>query len=210
MDDVVLWAVALGVGVVGLLLLATAGLVAVYMNSGTRTAGGGAAARGSQSQASAEAAARASPSYAADGAGAHAHPPHAGRPTSPSIWAWLKAAVFAFVHAGAVSFVLGGVTFFEDLVRANDEIQQTGTVSFPKQLLPGTLSGPGSRQSLSQPSSDSSESAHQRYNVAASESGDLGRSQPSPPETLGWEVVDLMEEVGSDADEWVEEIRTGS
>jgi hypothetical protein len=70
------------------------------------------------------------------------------------------------------------------------------------------LSGPGSRQSLSQPSSDSTPGASQRYGTAAGESAGRDPSKPSSPEALGWEVVDLMDEVGSDASEWVEDSLT--
>lgn len=202
MDDLVLWAMALGIGVLGLLLLAVAGLAAVYLNVGRREARAGHAAG--------ESPVRARDVPAADRAQAHAQPSHAVRNSSVRIWTWIKAAVFAFIHAGAVSFVLGGVTFFEDLVRASDEMQDTGTVTFPRQLLPGTLSGANARKPLSQSSGDSLASQYQRYNVSSDRLGDLDRPGPPPPETLGWEVVDLMEEADSDANGLVGDFRSGS
>jgi hypothetical protein len=116
--------------------------------------------------------------------------------------AWLKAWVFAFIHAGAVSFVLGGVTFFEDLVRANEEIQSTGTVNFPKRLLPGTFSGPEPARSLAH-RSDEDALGDDRYGpYRARDQAFMGRDQPtiSTAETAEWKVVDILDEAGPDGE----------
>ena len=71
-------------------------------------------------------------------------PPVAEQPVlANSGWLWVKAWIFAVLHATTVSLVVGGMTFFEDLAKASTEIQQEGRVSFPKQLLPGTIAGSG-------------------------------------------------------------------
>ena len=182
MDDSVLWAVAIGAGVLGLLLLVVAGAVAVYWNAVKRRPGRGASAR--------------PPSHAGDIAAAGKRSP-ASSSTAQAVtatikgpWLWIKAGLFALFHAGTVSVVLGGITFFEDLAKASEEIQSTGAVTFPKQLLPGPLSGPTARRRLSRPSADSKTE------------GDAAAGEPGQPGTAsadgaGWEVVDLVNEMGT-------------
>ncbi len=147
MDDSLLWVIALASGAFGLLLLSLAGLAAVYWKKPTPN-------KGSKQQESAgKKRARAGQIAAAEKASSPADPSTVQRPSSPAAgpWAWIKAWIFAIVHAGTVSVVLGGITFFQDLAKASEEIQNTGDVSFPKQLLPGTMSMPSRRQ-LSKPS----------------------------------------------------------
>ncbi len=196
MDDSVLWATALWSGVLGLLLLAVAGVVAVYLNTRARKARDVDSADTSQS-------------HARDAAPADRTRPPAGssnaqRATVRSPWTWVKAWFFAFVHAGTVSLVLGGITFFEDLAKASDEIQRTGAVTFPKQLLPGTLSGPTSLRRLSQPSGDLSRSDDHRsddlrHEATGADVEGEGLEQPGapPPDAVGWEVVGLVNEVSA-------------
>jgi|GEM_PF-1269681 len=191
MDDSVLWAVALGTGALGFLLLTAAGVVAMYLNAGARRARDAASADKSQSHAEDVASAGKSQSHARDVASAdksqlRADSSSAKRATSGGFWAWVKAWVFAVVHAGTVSLVLGGITLFEDIAKASDEIQRTGTVTFPKQLLPETLAGSVSRKRLSQPSDDL---------------GDPDQSGEPPPDTAGWEVVGLLDEADGDGDD---------
>ena len=196
MDDMLLWAVALVVGVLGLLLLAVAGAAAVTLNSGTQRARQKTAAQGIGA-----ASANRARAYAAAVPPADRSQPLAGQASASSgIWAWIKATFFAAVHAAAVSFVLGGVTFFEDLVRANEEIRQTGTVTFPKQLLPGTLYD--SRKSLSSPADTAAEGEYREDDAAQGPLSDADRSSQSSAETLSWEVVDMMDEVSDEADGW--------
>ncbi len=165
MDDSMLWAVALGSGIFGLLLLAVAGVVALYWKTEMRGSAGAASAAAGVT--------------AADSSNAQPA-------TTRSPWLWVKAWLFALLHAGTVSLVLGGITLFEDLVKASDEIQRTGTVTFPKQLLPGTLSTPASRKRLSQPSGDSSEME------------DIEVEELDQPGTTGWEVVDMVSETDAE------------
>ena len=180
MDDSVLWAVALGSGALGLLLFTFAGVVAVILNGRARRAVGVAAADESQSRAGDVASTDKSQPRVASSSAKTA--------TAGGFWIWIKAWVFAAVHAGTVSLVLGGITFFEDLARASDDIQRTGTVTFPKQLLPGTLTGPSSRRLLSRPSDDLSRS---------DDSGDTSDDVPGAPSpgSAEWEVVNLPDEV---------------
>jgi hypothetical protein len=185
MNDSELWAVALGIGMLGLLLLTIAGAVAMYLNIRAQRARGAASAGKSRSNAGDAASAAKSQSRTGDVASTDRSQPRAGSPgaqraTSGGFWAWVKAWIFALVHAGTVSVVFGGITFFEDLAKAGQEIQRTGTVTFPKQLLPGTLAESTSRKRLSRPADDLED-----------------RDQPSgtPPDPAGWEVVDLQDEV---------------
>jgi len=180
MDDSVIWAVALGSGALGLLLFTFAGVVAVILNARARRAVGVAAADESQSRAGDVASTDKSQPRVASSS---AKPAAAG-----GFWIWIKAWVFAAVHAGTVSLVLGGITFFEDLARASDDIQRTGTVTFPKQLLPGTLTGPSSRRLLSRPSGDLSGSG---------DSDATGDDVPAAhsPGSAEWEVVNPPDEV---------------
>ena len=195
MDESVLWAVALGTGVLGLLLLTVAGAVAMYLNTRTRARRARNTASVDRSQARAEDLAAADESQARAGDVASTDKSQlrvdrsaAGRTTAGGFWAWIKAWVFALVHAGTVSLVLGGITFFEDIAKASDEIQRTGTVTFPKQLLPGTLPGPlgGSasrKKRLSRPSDDLE---------------DPDQPDASPHAAVGWEVVNLPDDADAD------------
>jgi hypothetical protein len=192
MDDSVLLAVALGTGALGLLLLTVAGAVAMYLNTRARRAKSTASVDRPQARAEDLAAADESQARAGDVASTGASQLRAGlsaarRTSTGGFWAWVKAWVFALVHAGTVSLVLGGITFWEDIAKASDEIQRTGTVTFPKQLLPGTLpgslGGSASRKRLSQSSDDLE---------------DLDQPDAPPHAAEGWEVVDLPEEADAD------------
>jgi hypothetical protein len=156
MDDSVLWTVALGIGGLGFLLLAIAGMVAMCLNIRARRARDAPSAGEPQSHAGDKAStgepqARVSDKASKGKSRLHTGSSRAKHKAAGGFLAWVKAWVFALLHAGTVSVVLGSITFFEDLARANDEIQRTGTVTFPKQLLPGTLSSPTSRKHLSPP-----------------------------------------------------------
>jgi len=183
MDESVLWIVALGTGSLGLLLLTIAGAVAVYWNTATRGPSKTTSSDKSQSRAGDIAAAdkKRSPTTSTE-----TRPQNTG-----AFWLWTRAWLFAFFHASIVSVVLGGITFFEDLVKAGEEIQTTGTVTFPKQLLPGTLSGSTSRKHLLQSSGDSSR-AEGDPGV-----GKLGSPGNASSGETGWEVVDRVNEVGA-------------
>ena len=185
MDDSVLWAVALGTGMFGLMLLAIAGAIVVYWKTIARKPAGAAPAEKTRSQPGKITTADKERSPANSAA---EQPVTVGSPLL-----WVKAWLFAFLHASTVSLVLGAITFFEDLAKASDEIQRAGTVTFPKQLLPGTLSGSAvSRKRLSQPTGESS--------GMGDDAGLEGVDQPdvAPASTDGWEVVDnLVGEVGA-------------
>jgi hypothetical protein len=203
MDDSLLWEVALWTGVFGLLILSVAGLVAVavYLRTGPRRASGSASADKSQARArSATSAgkpqARAESAVSADKARARASTSDAQPKTIGSPWAWIKAWIFAIVHASTVSMVLGGITFFEDLARAGEEIQHTGAVTFPTQLLPGGLSLSTPQKPLSRPSGDLLRSgdrpdAYERHGATGAEAEDPDQSGAPPPDGEEWEVVDL-------------------
>ena len=170
MDDSVIWAIAVGTGVIGLLLLVVAGAAAVYWNVLVRRPKGAATADRSQSRGG---------DIAATGEWSPVDSSPAQPQTVPvqSPLLWIKACIFALFHASTVSIVMGGVTFFEDLAKASDEMKNTGTVTFPKQLLPGPLSNPMSPKRLSHPFKDSSQA----------EAGKAGSDDAS-----GWEVVDRV------------------
>ena len=171
MDDTTLWAVALGVGVLGLVLVVVAGAAAISANARARRSRQAPPALESHPQ---------TESLSADRSGGGGG------------WVWMKAGVFAFIHAGAVSFVLGGLTFFEDIAKANEEIRTTGTVTFPKRLLPKTLSGPDARLSFSRSSDEllANNVGHANPGVAER----VTPEQPTPPHAEGadWEVVDAL------------------
>jgi hypothetical protein len=188
MDDSVLWAVAFGVGTLGLLFLAVAVVVAIYLNIRARRAGPPASVERSRTQAGRVASTDRPQPQGEDAACTGEPEVRAGasdveHPLGGGFWAWVKAWIFAIAHAGTVSVVLGGVTFFEDMARAGEEIRRTGTVTFPKQLLPGSLPGSSSRKRLTEPSDDLEK---------------LDQPDASSKKTAGWAVVDLLEEASSD------------
>jgi hypothetical protein len=203
MDESVLWVVALGIGGLGLLLLAAAGIAAVYLNAGRDSAGDVASTEKPQPRAKDVASTEEAQTHAEGVASTDKSRVRAGSSSAKpetaagGFWAWVKAGIFAFVHAGTVSLVLGGVTLFEDLAKASDEIQRTGTVTFPKQLLPGTLSGPASRKRLAGSSGgllrnghNQSEGQRNRANEDHVEAEDLDPPSGPQSDAAGWEVVD--------------------
>jgi hypothetical protein len=206
MSDTTLWSLAIGVGAVGLLLLAVAG-VAAWLLSG-RAHGMSAAPQQRTSYGE-----RVGPTEklepqdaVPDGGPPRVRRPAAERPGGQGsgglLLAWLKAWIFAFIHAGAVSFVLGGVTFFEDLVRANGEIQSTGTVSFPKRLLPGAFSESETSRSLTQRADEGAleDGQHGRYYARGQASTGREHAAASTAETVEWKVVDILDEAGPDGE----------
>ena len=195
MNDMMLWIVALGIGGAGLLLLGLAGVAAVAIRSAasSRSQSDQAASTVPQPAGAFSPAPADQPSSAAMRAPATGELPGRGGP-----WVWFKACVFALIHAVAASFVLGGLTFFEDLVRANDEIRRRGTVSFPPQLLPPSLAGTAASGSLAQPVEELADGTHrQRYRTAA---GELRERDLPPIDTSKWEVVDILDEAGPDGE----------
>jgi hypothetical protein len=183
MNDMILWIVALGIGGLGLLLLGVAGVAAAAISS---------AQRGRRATEAAPPARRAAVSPAS-GAGRPAgaigqDAPDAAPDATGTLWAWVKACVFALIHAGVVSFVLGGLTFFEDLVRANGEIRRSGNVSFPRQLLPPSLGG-------NQPSG-ADETIEATYSPRYRPAGALRERDLPPISAAEWKVVDILDEAG--------------
>ncbi len=149
MEDSVIWAVAIGSGVLGLLLLGVAGVAVLYWNGVSRRPRTTAPDDHKKAQAGAAAATATAPAEGKRPPVSAAGPQPA---SSPGLWLWLKAWLFAILHASTVSVVVGGITFLEDLSKASEEIQSVGRVSFPKQLLPGPLTGTASHRQLSQAS----------------------------------------------------------
>ena len=178
MDESMLWIVAFGTGALGLLLLAVAGAVAIVLKTVARAPRRAPPVEEPRSRATAK------------------QPPPTSEAETPHVvstgpWLWIKAWIFAVFHASIVSLVLGGITFFEDLAKASEEIQSTGRVTFPKQLLPGQLSGSMSQKCLTQSSGDS----------AQTESDDvktLDSPDAAAPGVPGWEVVNLVSDVGAE------------
>jgi hypothetical protein len=207
MDDSVLWAAAFLVGALGLSLLIIGGVAAMYLKTDVRKGRGAASPKSSPSPSGDADSASESSSPKGDGATGEEAGPRvdssgAQRVATGSLWAWIKAGLFALFHAGTVSLVLGGITFFEDLAKASDEIQSSGTVTFPKQLLPGALYGPASRKRLSQPSGSSVGGEERtddgrRYDGPEDDAGTAGVDQPG---ASGWEVVDLVGEARAEGD----------
>ncbi len=199
MSDMVLWIAALAIGGGGLLLLGIAAAAAVALRSAGRRSHGGAAASSPPQAAASSSAASATATPVADRSEPDegAAPP-AGPESTWTPWAWLKACIFAIIHAGAVSFVLGGLTFFEDLVRANSEIRRTGNVSFPPQLLPPSLTSDPATRLLERGSGERrAGDDYQRYWAAAEE---LHERDLPPIETAEWKVVDILDEAGADGE----------
>jgi hypothetical protein len=177
MSDSTLWSIALGVGVLGLLLVVVAGIAAFSANARSR--------RGRDVPATADPPPQAAPVH--------------GRPVGGG-WLWLKAGVFACIHAGAVSFVLGGLTFFEDIARANEEIRTTGTVTFPKRLLPKALTtGDNSTAlQLSRAGAETASDDGRQGTDSGSKRGETSSqavAKPAPAaEIADWEVVEVVPE----------------
>jgi hypothetical protein len=230
MDDSVLWIAALGIAALGFLLLAVAGMVAMYLNTRAPSAKDAVSTKKPKSRTKdvgstdksrphVEEAApsklsqpRAEDAASNDESRLRAGSPRAERKTVGGFWAWIKAWIFALVHAGTVSVVFGGITFFEDLANASDEIERTGTVTFPKQLLPGTLSGPVSRERLVRPASALLGRGRPRGADQLDEGDedpveprDLNRPTGSPPDVAGWEIVDPADETGAGQSRVVED-----
>ncbi len=188
MDDSVLWAVALGIGTLGLLFLSVAVVVAIYLNVRARRAGPPDSVEGSQAQTERVVSTDRPQPQGEDtaqtgGPGVRMGAADAEHPRGGGFWPWVKAWIFAVAHAGTVSVVLGGVTFFEDMARASEEIRRTGTVAFPKQLLPGALVGSSSHKPLNEPSDDLEK---------------LDQPDGTSKRAAGWTVVDMLEEASSD------------
>jgi hypothetical protein len=184
MNETVLWAIAIGTGLLGLLLLAVAGAVAVYWQF---------VSRGRGERATTDA----SPTRGGDLATTEPKrvPANAGfanaRPAVPvGPWLWIRAWLFAVLHASTVSVVMGGVTFFEDLAKASAEIQSSGTVTFPKQLLPEAVAGPASRKRLSKPTDAPAK---------AKGGAKTRKSGATPSNSSEWEVVDLVNDIDDDS-----------
>ncbi len=185
MNESTLWALAIGVGLLGLVLLAIGALAAVYWSAQKKpgeTASAGQPDAQSASEPPPQAEKIAPPEE-------HLPPPAAPdvtRQVGGGFMAWLKAWIFAVIHAGTVGVVLGGLTFFEDMAKANEEIQRTGTVSFPRQLLPGTVTGATVRKRLSQ-------SPDGLLETGATEAQDSAPPDAQSPDGAEWEVVDILD-----------------
>ncbi len=188
MNDTLIWAIAMGSGLLGLLLLAFTGIAAFYLRFGPRSF------RPPRTTSKPASTSTPPPSSTpvsdlSDGtvstAGSQLPPaaePPSEAPTG-SLWLWVKAWVFAMLHATTVSLVVGGITFFEDLAQADEEMHTTGSVTFPKQLLPRPLATPPpQKKRLEQPS---------RPAQLASESS-TGPAGTSKEQANGWEVVDRV------------------
>lgn len=102
---------------------------------------------------------------------------------------WLQAWLFASLHALVVSLVLGAITFYEDIVQSHREIARTGRVSFPKNLLPGSMVV-STRNRLARSGGD-----YSRYE--AEDDGFLGLDQDEDlmAGVKEWGVVSLHESV---------------
>ncbi len=173
MGDSTLWAIALGIGLLGLVLVVVAGVAAVSASVRARRSREVPPAPDPQSQA-------APADVRSDGVGGG--------------WLWLKAGVFAVIHAGAVSFVLGGLTFFEDIARASEEIRTTGVVTFPKRLLPESLTGPEASLPLSRSSDELLARPNEQSAAANPEPANSGQPDPPDPDGADWEVVGVLTE----------------
>ena len=179
MDEVALWTVALTTAALGFLLLAIAGVAAVLFRS-PRTA--------DQSLDTAASTESHTHEAASGGSGGVVNEAAASASMGRHVWVWLQACVLASLHAVVVSLVLGVVTFYEDIVLAHDEIRRTGSVSFPKNLLPGSIVAPF-RHRLSNPEED-----YSRYEAAEDGFTSLSRDDVSMHEVMDWEVVTVSEE----------------
>jgi len=200
MEESVLWAVAIGVALLGLVLLAVGTLAAVYWGAATGGTKKAASTRKSRSQAGDAAAAGQSKLQAEETLSTSESRPRPSssevqQPAGGGFLPWVRAWIFAFIHASTVSLVLGGITFFEDMAKANDEIQHTGTVSFPRQLLPGTLTGAAVRERLSRPAGGLLERG--KNSKTAEEPKQSGDPSSDAAE---WEVVDVLDEAGAGDD----------
>jgi len=199
MDESTLWAVAIGIGLFGLVLLAVGVLAAVYWSAATneaREASSTGKPRSQEKDAPGAGKPKSQAREVASTGESHPRTPSPGvrQPAGGGFLAWVKAWIFAFVHASTVSLVLGGITFFEDMARANDEIQRTGTVSFPKQLLPGTLTSSAVRKRLSQPHGGLLETGE------ANETSEEPQHAAESSDAVEWEVLDVLDEAYGDGD----------
>jgi hypothetical protein len=178
MDEVALWTVALATAALGLLLLAVAGVTAAILKSRRQDDLDHEDATDSKLQ----------PQEQTDIGSDHVADGASPVPKGGGVWVWFQACVFATLHALVVSLVLGIVTFYEDIVQAHDDIQRTGRVSFPKNLLPGSVSPPAGPR-LSRLEEDCS-----RYEVA--DDGFISlQNEGAMSGVTDWDVVTLHEDV---------------
>ena len=188
MNDSTLWAVAIGIGLLGLLFLAIGTLAAVYWGAQTKKREETDPADQSPPRDKSTFSTDESQSQSTDTASSDEVQP----PADGNLLTWTKAWIFALIHAGTVSLVLGGLTFFEDMVRANDEIQHTGKVTFPKKLLPEILTGSTMSKRLTQ---------HSGSLLGKGKTGDEAEKdkQPDQPPTdkSEWKVLDEVDEKDS-------------
>lgn len=173
MNDEILWIAAIAIGGIGLLLLGIAGIAATTIRSAAQ--GRRPNPEGTEHQT--------------------AYTTYENPPARGTFWVWIKAGIFAILHAGVVSVVLGGLTFFEDLVRAGREIRRTGTVSFPPQLLPGGLDGVWTPRLLSGSTEEIPACPH-------SSRGYQGRSNFVIPSAVSeeWKVMEILDSAGPDGE----------
>jgi len=179
MNEVALWTVALTAAVLGFLLLVIAGVAAALLRS--RRIADQDPDMATSAEPHVQEATR------GDSGGVVQDTPSSASPGS-HILAWLQACVLASLHALVVSLVLGVVTFYEDIVQAQDEIRRTGSVSFPKNLLPGSIVAPY-RHRLSNPEED-----YSRYEAADDGFANLSQNDELTLEVMDWDVVTVSDE----------------
>jgi len=180
MNEIALWMVALAAAVLGLFLLGVAGIAAAVLNAHRNAANDEDRAVGSD------------PGMAEQPSGASEDSLHeVSSPTvrGAGIWVWMQAWLFASLHALVVSLVLGAVTFYEDIVQSHREIERTGRVSFPKNLLPGSVIVPGIHR-LSTSGED-----YSRYEAADDGFVGIAQDEDLMSEVAEWDVVSLYEDV---------------
>lgn len=180
MNEIALWVVALTTAALGLLLLGVAGLAAALIKARRNAALEEDLVAGPD---------EASAKETRDGPEDSLHEVSPSTARGTGVWLWLQAWLFASLHALVVSLVLGAITFYEDIVQSHREIARTGRVSFPKNLLPGSMVV-SARNRLVRSGED-----YSRYEAA--DDGFLGLDQGEDlmAEVTEWDAVSLHESV---------------
>ena len=117
--------------------------------------------------------------------------------------------LFGLIVASSIGLIVGTVVFASDVQEASVNLKRRGTVTLPKQFFPKGLFD--SIQSTSASSSSDKllssgylRSDYRSYGATDEDIEFWGLDQPGapPPDVAGWAVMELLEEMDQDGDEW--------
>jgi hypothetical protein len=117
--------------------------------------------------------------------------------------------LFGLIIASSIGLVGGVVVFASDVREASVNLKRRGIVTLPKQFFPKDLFDSTQSTSASSSSDELLPSGYLRsdYRSYGATDEDIefwGLDQPGapPPDVAGWAVMELLEEMDQDGDEW--------